>query len=582
MLDMSLFQEVFPGPRVLFESVQKYGPATPRFFVPDGAGDWDVVTWGAFEQRVEDLGLFLAHHGLKAGTQGAILSTNSIDWLAAGMAIQATGAALVPIYPSTTPEGCVYIVEHSDAEIVFVEPALLGKLLHAVPHAPKLRRIVLMGDVADAAQGIAAARAAGVDVRGATLHDMLTPIDIAAAQGRAVAAEAPDAYRTMLHAIDVHAPGAIIYTSGTTGRPKGVVLTHYNVGISAKDWLTNNQSIIAEGWTDTLWLPFSHVYGWGEFGLGNALGFQTYMSDPKSVMAELPVVRPHVFMSVPAYWEKLYLAAIAAGEDKATQIAHLKAITGGRLSFCLSGGAGLKREVKEFFYEAGLLIIEGYGLTEASPTLTMNRPDDFDFSSVGKPFPSVELKLAEDGEILAKGPNVFGGYYKNPEATKDTFTADGWLLTGDVGRINERGFLQIVDRKKDILVTAGGKNVPPANIEIKFADDPYIAHCAVYGDGKKYLTALLVPEYDALNAWAAKRGIDTNDRDALLAHPDVQALIADSVAKANAQLARFETIKKWVVHPRPFTVEEGFLTASLKLRRRQVFAALGDAMEALY
>src|SRR5579863_1649489 len=193
-------------------------------------------------------------------------------------------------------------------------------------------------------------------------------------------------------------------------------------------------------------------------------------------------------MSVPSLWEKLATAAMG-GATSESRAERLAAVTGARLRFCLSGGAGLKREIKELLYELGVLVIEGYGLTETSPTLTLNRPDAFRFDTVGKPLPSVELKLAEDGEIMARGPTVFGGYHKDPVATQEAFTHDGWFKTGDVGRFTDDGFLQIVDRKKDILVTAGGKNVPPANIEQRFADDPFLAHVVVYGEGKKYLVA---------------------------------------------------------------------------------------------
>ncbi|MBK7394711.1 MAG: AMP-binding protein [Myxococcales bacterium] len=199
-------------------------------------------------------------------------------------------------------------------------------------------------------------------------------------------------------------------------------------------------------------------------------------------------MKPNVFMSVPSVWEKLAQAAISE-PDPTQRKARLAAVTGGALEFCLSGGAGLKREVKEAFHGAGTLIIEGYGLTETSPTLTLNRPDAFRFDTVGKPLPSVEVRLAEDGEILARGPSVFGGYHKDPAATAQCFTADGWFKTGDVGRFTDDGFLQIIDRKKDILVTAGGKNVPPANIELRFADDPFVAHVVVYGDGHQSLVA---------------------------------------------------------------------------------------------
>jgi polyhydroxyalkanoate synthase subunit PhaC len=292
-------------------------------------------------------------------------------------------------------------------------------------------------------------------------------------------------------------------------------------------------------------------------------------------------VKPHVFMSVPSHWEKLATPAMVE-TDPAARKEKLLAATGGRLRFCLSGGAGLKKEVKEVFYEAGVLVIEGYGLTESSPTLTLNRPNAFRFDSVGKALPSVQLKLAEDGEILARGPNVFAGYHKDEAATKEIFTDDGWLKTGDVGRFTEDGFLQIVDRKKDILVTAGGKNVPPANIEMRFAGDPYIAHAVVYGDAKKFLVVALWPNEAAitekLGAWddaAAKE------------------LLEASVARVNTELASYESLKKHPAHGRrrPAHAEhegeaqarvrdlQGHVRRALRVKRLLNLLALGKKTE---
>ena len=261
--------------------------------------------------------------------------------------------------------------------------------------------------------------------------------------------------------LDIDQPAQMLYTSGTSGNPKGVPLTYRNVGVNGRDWLVCNAPLIEEGDRDLLWLPMSHIFGFGELCLGNLLGWETYMATPADVLDLLPGVAPQVFMSVPAYWEKI-ARAIGAGGDPHEALTR---VTGGRLRFCLSGGAGLKVEIKQTLHQHGLLIIEGYGLTETSPTLTLNRPDAFRFDTVGKVLPSVELKLADDGEILARGENVFSGYYKDPNATAAAFTEDGWFCTGDVGRWTADGFLQIVDRKKDILVNSGGKNIPPANIE---------------------------------------------------------------------------------------------------------------------
>jgi long-chain acyl-CoA synthetase len=341
-----------------------------------------------------------------------------------------------------------------------------------------------------------------------------------------------------------------------------VPLTHRNVGVNGADWLRNNAALLGPDDRDLLWLPMSHIFGFGQMCSGNVLGWETWMTTPQEALALLPEVAPHVFMSVPAYWEKLARAMLAeagAGADPDARRRALARLTGGRLRFCLSGGAGLKVEIKEALRDAGVLVIEGYGLTETSPTLTLNRPHDFRFDAVGKPVASVELRLADDGEIEARGPSVFAGYHDDPAATAAAFTDDGWFKTGDVGRWTDDGFLQIVDRKKDILVTAGGKNVPPANIEGRFADDPAIERVVVYGDARSYLVAAV---------W--------------LAPGAAEADAARAVAAVNANLASYETIKKFFLAGEPLTVEGGTLTTSLKLRRKAVYAAYRDRFEALY
>jgi long-chain acyl-CoA synthetase len=348
------------------------------------------------------------------------------------------------------------------------------------------------------------------------------------------------------------------------------------VGVNGSDWLKCNAPLVETEDVDVLWLPMSHIFGFGEACLGNTLGWTTYMSDPASVLKHLPEVKPDVFMSVPAVWEKLAMSAMNETEP-ARRTAALAAVTGGHLRFCLSGGAGLKREVKEFFHANGQLIIEGYGLTETSPTLTLNRPDAFRFDTVGKVLPSVQLKLAEDGEIMAKGPSVFGGYHKDPAATAEVFTDDGWLKTGDVGRFTDDGFLQIIDRKKDILVTAGGKNVPPANIELRFRDDPFVSAVVVYGDAKRFLVAAVWLHEQAVNAHLAEAKVAPGAMDEAR-----KALVQTRLDQVNAQLASYETIKKFVIIESPLTVESGLLTSTLKVRRKEVYKQFGARLEALY
>jgi len=576
-MDVSPFLELSIAPRAVFDALPERG-SRPRFFVPTPDGDWRVVTWNAFARQIRDVASFLAAMGFASGDRGAIFAPNRVEWMSAALGLQAAGGVMVPIYPASTAEQAAYVARHCDAKVVFVDtPALLGRLFEVWGELASVERIVLFDDALDAAAVLKALREKGRNVPAyAAVERRLLRWSDACKLGRATDDEHPGAFERRMDAVSFDQPGVMLYTSGTSGNPKGVPLTHRNVGINGHDWLRSNAPLLDEGAVDLLWLPMSHIFGFGEVCLGNTLGFTTYMTDPANALAKLPEVRPSVFMSVPTLWEKIATGVATEAEpDKRKR--RFDELTGGRLRFCLSGGAGLKREVKDTFYEQGILIVEGYGLTETSPTLTLNRPDAFRFDSVGKVLPSVELKLAEDGEILARGPSVFGGYHKDPAATKEAFTDDGWFKTGDVGRFTDDGFLQIIDRKKDILVTAGGKNVPPANIELRFQDDPLLAHVVVYGDGKKFLTAGVWLNEDAASAQLGAEAVTPDAKAAAL-----RALVERRIEKVNAGLASYETIKRFALMPRPLTVANGLLTATLKVRRKKVYEAFRAEFEALY
>ncbi len=577
-MDVSTYQELLPAPRAVFDALPERADWV-RFKVPDSSDPSVVteVTWQAFADEIRDVSLWLHASGLATGERAAIFAPNRVSWLSAALGIQAAGGAMVPIYGSTTAEGAAYVLQHSDARVVFVDtPALLERTLRAWPACPDLERVVLLDDALD--PWAARARLAGQDVAELPSDTQLEQrvhrwADVVAAGARAHQDE-PAAFEARLHGIDLDGPAVMLYTSGTSGQPKGVPLTHRNVGVNGRDWLNCNGPLVEERDVDLLWLPFSHIFGFGEACLGNTLGWQSTLSTPASVLADLPRVRPHVFMSVPAYFEKIAALAQQAGSPDA-QGARLREVTGGRLRFCLSGGAGLKQDIKTFFHAHGLLIIEGYGLTEASPTLTLNRPDAFRFDTVGKPLPSVQLRLADDGEILARGESVFSGYHKDPAATAATFDDEGWLMTGDIGAWTDDGFLRIVDRKKDILVTAGGKNVPPANIELRFRDDPLLAHVVVYGDGRRYLTAGVWVEPTVAESLLA--GVPETERDATL-----RAAVQRRIDRVNADLPRFMTLKRFALMSPALTVDRGLLTPTLKVKRKRVVAAFQQEFEALY
>ncbi len=567
-------QRVEPAPKAVFDKLSTHREK-PRFFINAG-GSWEPVTWGEYARQIETIAAGLLDAGvLSRGDRGAIFAPNRVEWMSAALAIEAAAGVMVPVYPASTVDQAGYVIEHSEATVLFVDTAAVLKKVFARPEAYRsLKMVVLMDASLDAAGLGAQSEATRATVE--ALVGLCVSWESLSARGAARLLREPTLVHDSIAGIDLDQPAIMLYTSGTTGNPKGVPLSHNNVGVNGRDWLVCNGPVLGDDGVDILWLPMSHIFGFGEGCLGNVLGFTSYLCDPASVFGLLPKVRPTVFMSVPAYWEKIAMAVATVDGDEARR-AKMDEVTGGRLQFCLSGGAGLKREVKELFHACGILIIEGYGLTECSPTLTLNRPDRFRFDTVGVTLPSVELKLAEDGEILARGPNVFKGYFKDPDATKGAFTEDGWFLTGDVGRWTEDGFLQIVDRKKDILVTAGGKNVPPVNIEVRFADDPLFAHVVVYGDAKRYLVAAVWVNESAANSRIDAAVTDPVERQKLLAS-QVQA----SVDKVNASLASYESLKRFVIIPSPLTVESGLLTASLKVRRKKVYETFRSQFEALY
>lgn len=546
----------------------------PRAMVATADGHWQPVTWAGMASRIEHLAAFLMQQGVDSGEKVAVFANTRLEWGLAGLATIACRGVLVPVYPTLVGEPMAHVLAHSDSRTLFVESE------------DQLRPVLEMWDQLDIRTLIGLEP---MDLPGLAIEAGLEPaifaenyFTLAQAEelGTAILDNKPELVNRRLDSIRLDDPGYLIYTSGTTGMPKGVLLSHRNVAVSATDWISLNGPQLHEGDIDVLWLPMSHIFGWGQFGLGNQLGFVTYFSSPAKALDHLQALSPHIFMSVPAYWEKLALTAQSVSADPRAQQAELRRLTGGRLRFCLSGGAGLGREIKEFFKAADIMIIEGYGLTECAPTLTMNRIDDYDFDSVGKPFPSVQLKIAGDGEILAKGDNLFLGYYKDEEATAAMYDSEGWFQTGDLGRFNERGFLQIIGRKKEIIVTSGGKNIPPENIERRFCNEPLIGRVLVYGDGKRYLVALVdIDDGIALDRLKQYR---ESSSAAPRRHEQIRQWIQEEIDRVNQELARYETIKSFCIADEPLTVEGGFLTPSLKVRRSRVEDHFRTELEALY
>jgi long-chain acyl-CoA synthetase len=577
-------QKYFTSAHILLEKGRAKS-SNCRFMILSDNGGWNQVTWGAYLENTVRFALTLSHFGIGVDKKVSIFAKTRVEWAYAGIALQFCRGVFVPVYSSLTPEQIRYIINHSDSEIIITETERLDSIFRIWDHIPHIKKIILFDSVSEDNLATQLEQFNSRHNQRLSLSDLKNRIlscDDVYEMGKSLKDQTPERIDRLVDEIQRQDVSAILYTSGTTGDPKGVVLTYENLYRNSQDWLTVLGPYMPDKRVDLLWLPTSHIFGWGELGLGNVLEFVTYFTTPFEVLNLMPEVKPTVFMSVPAYWEKLYVQAKSWSDNESEQMERLRYLTGGELDFCLSGGAGLKREVKEFYYKTGLFIIEGYGLTETSPTLTMNRKEDFDFDSVGKPFPSVELKLAPDGEILAKGPNVFKGYYKNPDATQESFDSEGWFKTGDLGKWTDQGFLKIIGRKKEIIVTSGGKNISPQLIESRFNDDPFIEHLVLYGNEKKYLTALVTLRHHALSQYAKEKDIPFNQFSDLIQHPAIISLIQKKIEEVNKNLASFETIKKFYLCEKNLTVEEGYLTASLKLKRSKIYEAFGDKLDALY
>jgi long-chain acyl-CoA synthetase len=407
-----------------------------------------------------------------------------------------------------------------------------------------------------------------------------------------------------------------IYTSGTTGPPKGCIIDHQNW----RDMLdmVEAQNVLVEQEVAYLFLPLAHAFArliqLGSIDVGATIVY--WERDPAKIIPNLMEVRPTYFPSVPRMFEKIYSMAVSAAPDKdqleqAIQVGkkvrdmqrrgdevpaelqtafdqadqalfqNVRNLFGGRIKQAVTGAAPIAQEILEFFYASGVLVLEGWGMTETSTAATCNTMDEFRFGSVGKPFPGVEIKIADDGEILARGPNIFRGYYKNPDATKETIV-DGWLHTGDIGRIDEDGFLYITGRKKDIIITAGGKNITPANLENGLKQNQYISQAVVHGDRRPFLTALITLDPEAIVPWAQQQGIEDTDMASLAENEKVRALVQEAVDNVNSKVARVEEVKKFTILPHDLTQETGELTPTLKVKRNVVYDKYAGELDALY
>jgi len=547
-----------------------------------------------FAARVRRLAAALDAAGIRPGDRIAQMAENGPHWPTVDFAALALGAVHVPIYPTLLPEGAAYIVRDSGARILFVQGAeRMAGLVGVRDRMPSIERIVVIGEAppTDGVTGFEELLAGAPDIPDAQFDAWLArarPEDLA----------------------------TLIYTSGTTGDPKGVMLTHGNLASNVE--ASCKALAIQPGWTALSFLPLAHSFErtvtYIYFNLGVSIA---YAESVQAVAQNLAEVRPQIFVSVPRIYEKVmaraWETARAAGglrhaifrwavkvgrEHVADRIAErppslrlriadklvfakIRARLGGRFEMAASGGAPLARDVAEFFWGAGVRIFEGYGLTETSPVLTVNRPRRARLGSVGEAIEGVELRIAEDGEILARGPGIMRGYFGKPEATAEVIDADGWFHTGDIGNVDPDGYLHITDRKKELLVNAYGKNVAPAPIENALKESRWISQAVVVGDRRQYLSALIVPDFEALRAWAAGQGI-AGEPAALIAEPRVRALVAADVAAVNSRLARYEQVRNWELLPAEFTLEGGELTPTLKVKRRVINSKYKELLDRLY
>jgi long-chain acyl-CoA synthetase len=563
---------------------------------------WHQYTWADVETIVRETAMGLIELGLEEGDRVAIMAETSPQWTWVDLATASARGVLVTVYPTNTAGQMAYIAKDSGAKMLVVQGASeLAKYREVARELPDVRRVIVIDPLVDGGE------------------DHILTLDRIREFGRSGAHD--ERLEERLDAVKPSDLLTLIYTSGTTGNPKGVMLTHANLMSNVRAVLS--VAPIRDDDLDLAFLPLSHslermaMYTMMAAGLTSA-----FAEDISRLVQNMQEVRPTVMVAVPRIYEKMYgriVDSVESGSNtkkkifewalgvgrqvSALQIAKrpipialslqyklayrlvfskLVERMGGRLRFFISGGAPLAQELAEFFHAAGILICEGYGLTETSPVTNLNTPDHVKFGTVGRALPGVEVRLAGDGEILVRGPNVMTGYYNMPEATAEVMGPDGWFHTGDIGEIDADGFLRITDRKKDIIVTAGGKNVAPQNIENLLKMEKYIEQVCVIGDKRKYLTALVVPSFEQLRDWAAQNGASVDDREALVKAPEVRALIQRAIDNVNTQLARFETIKRFELLPEEFTVENELLTPSLKVRRKQVMHRYRDDIAALY
>ncbi len=588
----------------MFFSIARTNPQKPAYrFKQDGT--WQTITFSQASEQIKSIAVGLYKRGIRKGSTVALLSTNRPEWALCDYAIMCLGAVTVPLYPSLLPDQISFLLNHSEAALAIVEDEQqLDKIKTIQAQCSAINHFVIM------------------DKPKNTLPENWELLSAVIENGQSIPEREPNIIDSHLKNVQPDDLATIIYTSGTTGEPKGAMLTHsnflFNIESAAKIFtIYPDDSLLS-------FLPLSHVLERmaGHF-LATSFGCTiSYAESIEAVAQNLIEVKPTIAISVPRLFEKIYAKiwdmvesgpavkrtlfnwAIAVGNAMVehTQnktkpgfglitkhhvaqklvFSKLQERLGGRMRFFVSGGAPLSAEIARFFTSVGIYILEGYGLTETSPAITMNHFGKFRFGSVGPVMPDEEVKIAEDGEILTRGGHVMKGYFKNPEETAEVFDEEGWFHTGDIGYLDNDGFLVITDRKKNIIVTAGGKNIAPQPIENKLLSSKYIEQAVVIGDKRKYCTAVLTLSEEALTHWFAENRLPQTEPTEYQNLEQLRTLIRSEIDRLTADLPSYETIKDFYIAPQLFTIESGHLTPSLKIKRREVEKTYFNEINQLY
>ena len=596
-------------PELFLQAIERHD--RPDLMRYKAGGDWAKIPAREFREEVELAAHGLIDLGIQAGDRIALLSENRPGWALADLATLSVGAWVVPIYTSLPPDEVQYILEDSGARACVVSTApQLAKVLEVRDRCPSLSWVISLEPVDREEERLLTARQL-------------------VERGREARASRPAAVDERRAEIQPEETATILYTSGTTGRPKGVMLSHRNLVTNTIDALESLE--ITPSDLHLSWLPLSHSFERtaGYYIMLHAGVSIAYAESIEKVVDNMREVRATVTLGAPRLYEKMYAAVLQSASDagglkkviafwaRRVAIEYSEAEVGGKgagpwlklkrgladrlvfskirdrvggsIRFFVSGSAPLAPVIMKFFYAAGMPILEGYGLTETSPVVSVNTFEHMKFGTVGKPIRNVEARIEPDperpegdGEILIRGPNVMQGYYRLPEKTAEVITSDGWFRTGDVGIIDAEGFLAITDRKKDLIKTSGGKYIAPQPIENELKTSRYVTQAVVVGNKRKYASVLIVPNFDNLAAWARQQGLPADDPGALIAQPQVEDLYEEVLAKVNADRPSYGTIKKFRLLERDFTIDAGELTPTLKVKRGTIEARHSDLIDTMY